>query len=374
MEKQNKKLGFGLMRLPKQGKTIDMEQTKAMVDRFLDAGFTFFDTAWAYDGSEEAIREALVERYPRDRFFLSTKLASWIKAESREEVIGQLDTSLKRTGAGYFDYYLLHNIGGKRTEFFDRYGVWDFLQEKKAQGLIRHIGFSAHTTPEDLDGLLTKHPEVELVLLQVNYADWEAPSVQARACYEVARRHGKLVNIMEPVKGGMLASPPERVAKVFREAEPGSSPASWALRFAADLEGVLTVLSGMSSLGQMEENIATLRDFTGLTPAQRETLQRAREELAKAPMIPCTGCEYCAKVCPMEIGISGSFTAMNTLRVYGDRERALRQLDWRVKDAGKKGAAECVACGACEAVCPQHISIREELRKAAEAFPAGGEA
>ena len=365
---QIKKLGFGLMRLPKKGEEIDVEQVKVMVDKFLAAGFTYFDTAWAYAGSEDAIRQALVERYPREKFQLATKNAAWINCKTREEAIEQFNLSLKRTGAGYFDFYLLHNLGESRTKFFDDFDMWSFVQEKKAEGLIKHVGFSFHSTPEELEEILTKHPEMEFVQLQINYGDWENPAIQSRACYEVARKHGKPVIIMEPVKGGMLANPPESVKQILQAAEPESSCASWAVRFAADLEGLIVVLSGMSNVEQMEDNLSYMKDFTGLTESQKETINKAREALAKIPVIPCTTCNYCAKVCPKEIGISGTFTAMNYLTLYGDKAAAQHQENWLVGGHGRRKAAECIKCGKCEQVCPQHISIREELVKAGRAL------
>ena len=362
------KLGFGLMRLPKNDDVIDIEQTKQMVDMFLDAGFTYVDTAWAYKGSEDAIRQALVERYPRDSYQLATKCAAWIDCKTRDDAIAQFETSLERTGAGYFDFYLLHNLGEHRTEKFDDFGLWDWILEQKAAGKIKHAGFSFHSTPEELDELLTAHPEMEFVQLQINYADWENPSVQSRGCYEVARAHNKPVVIMEPVKGGMLANPPESVARVLKEAEPDSSAASWAIRFAASLPGVITVLSGMSNIEQMADNLSFMKGFTGLSDAEQATLDRAREELAKIPLIPCTACNYCAKVCPMGVGISGTFMAMNMLTLYGDLKKAQDEEKWLVSEHNRKRATSCIKCSACEQACPQHIKIRDELVRCAEAL------
>lgn len=366
-----KKLGFGLMRLPKvegDDSQIDIEQTKQVVDAFMSAGFNYFDTAWAYPGSEDAIRQALVERYPRDKFYLATKNAAWINCKTREDAIAQFETSLKQSGAGYFDFYLLHNLGEGRTHYFDDFDMWSFVKEKKEEGLIKHIGFSFHSTPEELEEILKAHPEAEFVQLQINYADWENPAIQSKGVYEMARKYGKPVIVMEPVKGGMLANPPQAVQDIFKAAEPDSSNASWAIRFAANLEGVMVVLSGMSNLEQMKNNLSYMKDFAKLSDDQQKTIEAARDELKKIPLIPCTTCNYCAKVCPMEIGISGSFTAMNILTTYGDMGAAQHQLGWLVGGHGRKPASECIKCGACEEACPQHISIRDELVRVAETF------
>ncbi len=363
-----KKLGFGCMRLPRNADGIDIEQTKEMVDLFMGAGFTYFDTARVYGGSEEAVRKALVERYPRESYQLATKIAPWFKSNSKEEATAQLAQSLETTQAGYFDYYLLHNVAPERKQIIDKYDLWSWMQEQKANGLVKHIGFSFHSTPEDLDEILTDHPEMEFVQLQINYADWDFPSIQSRRCYEIARKHGKPVIIMEPVKGGILANPPQPVANILKNAEPHMSPASWAVRFAADLEGVITVLSGMSNLEQMQDNLSYMKDFTSLTLAQKHTLDEAREAISKVPMIPCTNCNYCAKVCPMNICISASFTAMNNLARYNNTEQAKRQLEWQVTGLGHKPATECIKCGLCEGVCPQHIEIRKELERVAATF------
>ena len=358
-----KKLGFGLMRLPQKDGKIDVEQTKIMVDHFLKAGFTYFDTAWAYAGSEDAIRQALVERYPRESFQLATKNAAWINCKTREEAISQFDTSLKQTGAGYFDFYLLHNLGESRTKVFDDFDMWNWVQEKKKEGKIKHVGFSFHSTPEELEEILEKHPEMEFVQLQINYADWENPAIKSKECYEVARKYGKPVIIMEPVKGGMLANPPEQVQEVFKKANSNLSIASWAIKFAANLDGVITVLSGMSNIEQMDDNISFMKDFKKLSESEENTIKEAQEVLKSIPLIPCTTCNYCAKVCPMKIGISGSFTAMNYLTLYKDKAMAKHQEEWLVGGHGLKDASECIKCGRCENVCPQHISIRNELER-----------
>lgn len=375
--KENKKLGFGLMRLPRtEGadpnsetvNPIDIDQVKEMVDLFMEAGCTYFDTAWAYDWSEDAVRQALVERYPRESYTLATKLAAWIDCETREDAIAQFESSLELTQADYFDYYLLHNLGGRRTEFFDRFDLWNFVKEKKEEGLIKNVGFSFHSTPEELEDILNKHPEVDFVQLQINYADWDDPMIQSKANYEVARKHGKQIVIMEPIKGGLLANPPASVEKVFKDADPDMSSASWAVRFAASLEGVLAVLSGMSNLDQMKDNLSYMTDFQPLTQEECEVIEDAREELAKLPIIPCTSCGYCMKVCPQNVGIPGSFNAMNLYTLYGNLKYAKGKEGFDVGVAGKARADACIKCGMCEEACPQSIPIRDELEKMAKVF------
>ena len=367
--KDIKKLGFGLMRLPRvegQQDVIDVEQTKEMVDLFLAAGCTYFDTAYVYGGSEEAIRKALVERHPRDSYTLATKNAAWANCKSREDAIAQFNTSLERTGAGYFDFYLLHNLGQNRTKVFEEYDLWNFALEMKAQGKIRHVGFSFHSTAEELEEILKAHPEAEFVQLQINYADWENAEIQSRKVYEMARKYGKPVVIMEPVKGGLLADPPEEVAAVLKEANPDASLASWAVRFAASLDGVITVLSGMSNVEQMKDNLSYMQDFKKLDENEQAVMEKARKTLEAIPIVPCTSCQYCTKVCPMDIGIPGTFKSLNIVTLYKNVERAKVEERFSVINPGKKRADECIHCGACEEVCPQHISIRDCLEEYAE--------
>ena len=364
-----KKLGFGLMRLPMlENGAVDMDQTCRMTDLFLERGFTYFDTAYGYlDGqSEEAARKTLVERHPRESFLLATKLPAWAGAKTAEEARNMFWTSLKRTGAGYFDFYLLHNLGDTRTACFDRFGIWDFLARRKEEGLIRHLGFSFHDKADVLDELLTLHPEMDFVQLQINYADWESETIQSRLCYETARRHGKELVIMEPVKGGSLANLPQAVTEPFRRLHPDWSTASWGVRFAASLPGVITVLSGMSTLEQMADNTSYMQDFTPLTEDEQAAVREAQAALDRIPRIPCTECRYCVKGCPKGVAIPGIFKAMNNKLVYDNDAGARGNYAFATREGGL--ASHCVGCGACEAVCPQHIAIRQELGRAKAFF------
>ena len=364
------KLGFGLMRLPRvkgNENEIDIEQTSKMVDMFMEAGLTYFDTAFVYDGSEEAAKKALVDRYPRESYTLATKLnAGFVGCRTAEDARKQLEISLERTGAGYFDYYLLHALGKGNISKYDDFGIWDFVKEMKEKGLIKHWGFSFHDTPEFLDELLTAHPDAEFVQLQINYADWDNPSVQSRACYEVARKHGKSIVVMEPVKGGALANPHQSVQDVFRAANPEMSVASWAIRFVASLDGILTVLSGMSSVQQMADNLSYMADFKKLTQDELETIHKAQEALKNIESIPCTACHYCTEGCPMQINIPAIFAARNKQLVFNLEKQG--QCDYNRVTTNRGKASECIACGQCEAACPQHIDIIDRLRECAANF------
>lgn len=361
------KLGFGMMRLPRLDEhTIDVETTKGMVDDFIAAGGKYFDTAFVYEGSEEATRKALVERYPRDSFYLASKLhaGKWA-AKDEAAAKDEIRTSLERSGAGYIDFYLLHGIEDNNIAFYDDYDIWGYMRELKQEGLVRHVGFSFHDTPDMLERLLTAHPDVDFVMLQINYADWENPVVHARENYEVARAHGKPIIVMEPVKGGMLAHPAEPVARVLAQANPTASPASWALRFAASLPGVMMVLSGMSTPDQMKDNLEVFRDFAPLSTSERETIDRARAELDKIDQVGCTACHYCTPGCPLNIHIPEMFQILNEYKLYHDLERSKKDYGWR---PGGHRASACIACGQCEQACPQHLPIIDLLAEVAQDF------
>lgn len=360
-----KKLGFGLMRLPMEGDRIDLAQVNQMVDLFMERGFTYFDTAYVYhDGhSEEVAKTALVERYPRESFQLATKMPIW-SVNKEGDVQRIFDEQLSRSGAGYFDFYLLHALSQDKLSKLDQYRVWEFAQEQKRKGLIRHVGFSFHDTPEVLDEILCAHPEAEFVQLQINYIDWESAGVQSRRCYEVARRHGKPVIIMEPVKGGSLARMRPEIEDVFRRANPEASVASWAVRYAASLPGVITVLSGMSNLQQMRDNTSFMERFQPLTGDEQAVIREVVEKLNAIPTVPCTACRYCVPGCPQGIPIPEIFSVLNHTRVYGNLAEGKRRYEEETR-AGSRASA-CIACGQCEGICPQHIPIIDALREAAE--------
>ncbi len=369
-----KKLGFGLMRLPlidpSDPASIDTEQVKSMVDSFLAQGYTYFDTAWMYCKfqSENATRVALVERHPRESFTLADKLhGGFVKcAEDRDRIFNE---QLKKTGAGYFDYYLIHSVNRELYDVYEKYDCFAWLAEKKKQGLVRHMGFSFHDNAAFLDRVLTEHPETEFVQLQINYLDWDSPGIQSRLCYETARRHGVPVIVMEPVKGGTLAKIPPAAEAILREMHPDWSPASWAIRFAAGLDGVMTVLSGMSTPEQLADNTAFMRDFTPLTEQELAALRRAVTVLQGDPAIPCTGCAYCVDGCPQNIPIPTYFS------LYNADLQECEGKSWKPQGAyydnmtteyGK--ASDCIGCRKCERVCPQKLPIVNYLKTVAKQF------
>ena len=361
------KLGFGLMRLPKlaDGK-IDVPQVSRMVDEFIKAGGTYFDTAFVYDNgeSEKAVKAALVDRYPRDKYTLCTKLCAWMGCSDEKSAKEEFYTSLERTGAGYFDYYLLHALQRNNYKKYDEYHIWDFVKEQKAKGLIKYWGFSFHADPPLLEELLNAHPDVDFIQLQINYADWENPGVASRECYEIARKHGVSITVMEPIKGGALANPIPAVQDIFKKADPAASFASWAIRYVASMEGIITVLSGMSNMAQMEDNLSYMRNFKPLSEAEQAVIEEAQKALSRDKSIPCTACHYCTDGCPMTIPIPEIFAVKND----EDRHKTWDggNQKYRIATANRGKASDCIECGQCESACPQHlpiISLLKECRK-----------
>ncbi|MBR4162299.1 MAG: aldo/keto reductase [Solobacterium sp.] len=360
--KEKLKLGFGLMRLPKnEDGTINVEETSQMVDLFLEAGGTYFDTAFVYPGSEEAIRKALVERYPRDIYTLATKLMVQANGQiSEEDAKKEIEISLERTGAGYFNYYLIHAVQRSNYQLYEKYGIWDFVKGLKEKGLIKHYGFSFHGDPELLEELLNKHPDAEFVQLQINYADWENPGVASKRNWEICKAHGKPVVVMEPVKGGILADPIDTVKEIFDKENTGASYASWALRFVASKENLLAVLSGMSSLEQMKDNLSFMKDFKPLDEHEMEVIKAAQKALDEDKSIPCTACHYCTKGCPMNIPIPEIFNVQN--RKKGSPEFRTKR-EYTIVTTGKGKASDCIQCGQCEGACPQQLPIIQLLEE-----------
>lgn len=365
-----KKLGFGFMRLPKKdvndAASIDIEETKKMVDTFIEKGFTYFDTAWMYHAfkSENAIKETLVDRYPRDSYTLATKLhAAFIKTkEDRDKVFNE---QLKKTGVEYFDYYLLHDMREEHYKIYEDLDCFNWIKEKKEKGLVKKIGFSFHDTAEVLDRVLTEHPEMEFVQLQINYIDWESDNVQSRKCHEVAVKHGIPIIIMEPVKGGTLANVPDSVEKMFKEYHPDMSIPSWAIRFAASQENVMMVLSGMSDMTQLLDNTGYMMDFIPLNDEENEIIKKAVEVIHSQIVVPCTACSYCTDGCPMKIVIPEYFTLYNEAKrmMVEDVKDRYKKL---IENSGK--ISDCVDCGQCEEICPQQISVIKCLKDAKEYF------
>ena len=369
-----KKLGFGLMRLPSldpnDPSKIDIELTKKMVDSFIEQGFTYFDTAWMYCGfaSESVAKEVLVNRYPRDSFTLATKLHSgFISSKDDRDKI--FNAQLEKTGAGYFDYYLLHDMGSGSYKIFDDLDCFTWLKEKKEKGLVKHIGFSCHDNAEFLDKALTEHPEMEFVQLQINYLDWNSQAIQSEKCYEMATKHGKPVIVMEPVKGGTLANVPDNVFRLFKNYRPEMSVPSWAIRFAASLDNVAMVLSGMSNMEQMIDNTGYMKDFSPVTDEDKKVIKTAVEMINSNIAIPCTGCSYCTDGCPMKIAIPKYFSLYNADKqeVKGKGWTPQGEYYERLTHTFGKASA-CVACGQCERACPQHLPIIDNLKMVAGYF------
>lgn len=369
-----KKLGFGTMRLPLFDKedptSIDMEQFCRMADSFLEQGFTYFDTAYMYHShkSEIAVREALVKRHPRDSFTLATKLPmSMLTEENPQEKV--FEEQLEKCGVEYFDYYLLHNLTRSTYQKAKELDSFRFVMDKKAEGKIRRVGFSFHDSAELLDEILTEHPEMEFVQLQLNYIDWDSQAIQSRACYEVACKHGKPVVVMEPVKGGILVnSLPQGAKELMESVRPDLSAASWAVRFAASLDNVMMVLSGMSDLQQLADNTSYMKEFEPLSGQEQDVIKEVVKRMNQSAMVACTACSYCVEGCPSGIPIPKFFAAYNSVKQFGEKVMGNQRMYYNncAQDGGR--ASECIACGQCEGICPQHLPIIDLLKDVAQTF------
>jgi predicted aldo/keto reductase-like oxidoreductase len=336
-----------------------------MADEYMAGGMNYFDTAYMYhDGrSELMLNEAVTKRYPRESFLAADKLPMWEVGEpgDLEKIFNE---QLRRTGLEYFDFYLLHAVNKDVAEKAERFGAFDFMRKLKAEKKVRYIGFSYHDSPEFLDSFLAKHNEyMEFIQLQINYLDWEYET-RAKELYETARRYSKPIIVMEPIKGGTLADPPGDAAKLLKKANPNASSASWALRYVASLDGIMTILSGMSSLEQMRDNISVIRDFKPIDGKEAELIAKAAEIFKKAEEIPCTGCEYCID-CPMMINIPKNFSIYNNYKRKLDIKTG--KADFNAANPGCE-AQSCIACGRCEGLCPQSIKIIDCLKKVVHKF------
>ncbi|MBO8437234.1 MAG: aldo/keto reductase [Spirochaetes bacterium] len=353
-----RKLGFGLMRLPKdENGEIDTRKTIEMVDRFISEGFSYFDAAYSYPGAEEAFKAAVTSRYPRDSYTLASKMSSGLLSDDLppEKMFA---SQLERTGLDYIDFYLLHAVQKENLHIFEKYDAWNFGKNLKKDGRIRHFGFSFHDSPELLDELLAEHPEVEFVQLQINYLDWTNPTVQSKGIYEVARKHQKPIVIMEPVKGGLLSNLQDSITAPFGDA----TPASMALRFASGLDGILAVLSGMSTPEQLEENMRIFSPCEKLSEKELKAVETVKERIEEMQAIQCTSCRYCVSGCPEKIAIPDIFKLLNE-EAISNRKENIKARYYAMIENGKSGeASSCIRCGKCEKTCPQKLPIRELLR------------
>ena len=367
MERIKKNFGFGAMRLPMKDGEVDIPQTCQMVDAFLENGFNYFDTAHGYLGgkSELALKECLTSRHPRESYILTNKLTNFY-FKKQEDIRPFFQSQLEACGVDYFDFYLMHAQGVENFAFFKRCRAYETALELKSEGKIRHFGISFHDRAEVLEQILTEYPQVEVVQIQFNYVDYDDPAVESRKCYEVCRKYNKPVIVMEPVKGGNLVNLPEKAMEVLKELGSGSSPASYAIRFAAGFEGMMMVLSGMSSLEQMQDNISHMKNFQPLNEKELEAVKKVREIFRSMNLIPCTTCRYCVEGCPQKISIPDLFAVMNTKMIYHDWNADYYYNEVHTKQGGKAGS--CVKCGKCEKACPQHLHIRDLLVDVAKEF------
>ncbi len=361
--KNTSKLGFGLMRLPKQDDQFDFEQIKQMVDSYLAAGFNYFDTAYAYLGSEEIAKKALVKRHPRQNYYLTTKLPIW-EMKSAADADRIFAEQLERAGVDYFDNYMLHSITTEaHYDSYNKFACFEWGMDKKAAGLIKHFGISFHGNPPLLERILDNHPQIEFVQIQVNYLDWDSKVIYSAELYNLLRKRNIPIIIMEPIKGGLLANVTTEVNNLFNSVHPGKSAAGWALSYAASLEGVITVLSGMSNLEQMADNLATFCDFQAISELDYQTINQAISIMRKNNLINCTDCKYCLKSCPQNINIPQIFNIVNSFRTTGyDRIMHLMYKDTIPQNSN---ASSCIACTKCEQQCPQHLPISNLMAESA---------
>lgn len=367
-----KKLGFGLMRLPllnyDDKGSIDMELVKKMVDAYMEAGFTYFDTAYPYHNgmSEGAFKEAVAMRYPRDKFTVTDKMPMFNRPDEKkmQEIF---DEQLEKCGVEYFDYYLLHALGKDTFDYSEKVDAFGFVKRMKDEGKIKNIGFSFHDSAEVLEEILSKHPEMDCVQLQINYLDWDSKNVQGRECYELCVKYGKPVIVMEPIKGGSLAQVPDEADKLFKEVDSKASVASWAVRYAASFDNVFMVLSGMSNMEQLLDNIGYMKEFKPLNDNEYKVIEKVTDIIRNTIAIPCTKCNYCTEGCPMNIAIPDVFATYNELMKFpGTKVAQTERYGRNTEKHGK--ASECVGCKQCEEHCPQHIEITKWLDKIAETF------
>jgi predicted aldo/keto reductase-like oxidoreductase len=356
-------LGFGVMRLPTIGGDagkIDYPAAQALIDRAMEAGINYFDTAFGYhEGNSEVFLGEALSRYPRDSYYIATKMPPW-PLTSEQDVHTIFETQLKRLQVDYFDFYLLHNVSVKHLEIFERFKVLDFLKEKQKEGKLRHLGFSFHDRPELLRKMMELHPW-DFAQIQLNYLDWEDQN--AKEQYEILAERGIPVTIMEPVRGGALADLPEESVRVLQQANPNASVASWAIRFAAQLPGVLTVLSGMSNREQLEDNIATLSPLVPLSPQENQAIEKAVDIFRRNGAIPCTACRYCMD-CPFGVDIPKTFALYNH---YQHTKKTI-SFEAGYEMLAENGPESCTACQACVEKCPQNIAIPERMQTVIQAY------
>ena len=366
------KLGFGLMRLPETDGRIDIDKVAQMADAYMASGFNYFDTAYVYHGgnSEKVVKEAIVKRFPRESFTIATKLPAWFlhSPEDRDKVF---EEQLDRCGVDYFDFYLLHSLeDGNNYDTYEKYDCFNWGIKTRDEGRIRHFGFSFHGTPELLVQVLDKHPEIEFVQIQLNYADWDNKIVHSGELYEILRDRNIPMIIMEPAKGGKLACLDDECAEILKAIRPDKSLASWAFRYVGSLPGIATILSGMSTAEQMEDNINTFKDFEPLSEEELAAIDKVKEIMNRVELAGCTSCKYCVEGCPMGISIPDVISAVNTKRKFPGDMRP--QFFYNGLVDRYSHASDCIACGQCEGVCPQHLPIISLMQEAVEKFESEG--